>query len=337
MNHKPASSFKNVLATETLSEIKHEADLPGKQEVQVNEPPKAIREVFKGIGLPTGEEEPPRIENAFTVGQVARYGAVAQPLFFSPTGPILGKPKTMDSLKAAQDLAIEMNKLNLNIPDPTPYKFFGKCDYVTSLRLLLKTNPFMAPALTELPGGGFELKTYDPEGKPPTTLYGQILSTLSGVGHRVNIQFDSKMECITSWEMHDDLSGRMVKPEEVDLQTAASLAIYNLFFFASCIHATIHVLHYLYTAAFQVASKDFEDMNQWANDYAKNIPTKYTQVGELLLTDPQNQLAIITGGSGLGSSQAVSFILKEMLKGWGQCPTYSGEFLPRLYDEGHFE
>ena len=123
------------------------------------------------------------------------------------------------------------------------------------------------------------------------------------------------MESITNWEMYDDVQGNDMKKCDVDLNTAASSAIYNCFFFSSCIHATIHVLHYLYTAAFQAASKDFPEMNQWANDYAKNIPWKYQQVGKLLLTaDPQNQLAVITGGSGLGSSDFVRPILKRCFR-----------------------
>jgi hypothetical protein len=295
-----------------------------------DEPPEInpLPEVFSGIGLPGGEVEPPRINNTFTNVQVDRYGAQALPLIL---GTLPGKPKTEGSLEVARNIAISLNKYAVDIPDPQAYKFFGNGEMGPILRMLLKTNPFFAPALTELPDGGFELKTFDPEGGPPTTLYQTILSTLNGVGHRVNLQFDKDMESITNWEMYDDVQGSDMKKCDVDLNTAASSAIYNCFFFSSCIHATIHVLHYLYTAAFQVASKDFPEMNQWANDYAKNIPWKYQQVGKLLLTaDPQNQLAIITGGSGLGSSDFVRPILKKMLQSWGMKPTAEGFYMENM-------
>lgn len=68
----------------------------------------------------------------------------------------------------------------------------------------------MAPALTELPdGSGFELLTHDPDSKSPPSLYRKQLSTLNGVGHRVNTQFDAKMESITGYEMCDNVTGRM--------------------------------------------------------------------------------------------------------------------------------
>lgn len=312
-------------------------DLTGKGKLTSTFEPtnvKPMYQVFPGIGLPGGEVEPPRINNTFTNAQVDRFGDEAR-AFFAPGVGVIGKRKAdKDSLKIAQDLTIKLNKLSVESPDSKNYKFFGNGDFAKSLILLLKSNPFMAPALTELPDGkGYELKTYDPE-VPPSTLYRQILGTLDGVGHRVNIQFDSKMKKITGYQMYDDVTGNQLPQCHIEdaggIQMVASSALYNVFFFASCIHATIHVLHYIYTAAFQVASKDFEEMNQWANDYAKNIPHKYKQVGELLLTEPTNALALVSGGSGLGSSQAVRYILKAVLQEWGKRPSAEGFYFDNM-------
>jgi hypothetical protein len=145
---------------------------------------------------------------------------------------------------------------------------------------------------------------------------------------------------ITKFEVFDDVTGTPI-PGDLDLQEWASSAIYNLLFYSSCVHATIHVFHYLLTSAFQYSSQDFEEMNKWAVTYAKNIPVKYQQVGLLLISNPPpppipnptvpsnfaslfSTYALLTGPSGFGSSQAVQPILKDLLDTWGQSKTAIG-------------
>jgi hypothetical protein len=47
-------------------------------------------------------------------------------------------------------------------------------------------------------------------------------------------------------------------------------------------------------------------------------------VGALLITKPTapgEATALITGGAGLSSSQAIKFVLEKMLQRWGTCPS----------------
>ena len=127
------------------------------------------------------------------------------------------------------------------------------------------------------------------------------------------------------------------KSEEVDKW--ASSALYNLGYYASCVHANIHVLHYLMTAALDESSKEFDAMNEWARFYATNIPLKYAQVGDLLIrkqpelfpdvlgqgnagTAVKDTYAILTGSSGFGADgNKLRLILSKLLNRWTKDPT----------------
>ena len=276
-------------------------------------------EVFKGVHLPGPNKVPPRIDNEYTIEQVGTYVNLVGPLFPN----IVGQPKTKTSLSVLEKLVGQVNNYAANVPSED-YKFFGNGDHAKELPLILKTNPFFASGLTET-CDGFELKSYDPaENKP--SLFLQILRTLNGVGHRVNFQFDSHMN-IKSFQVFDDIEGKEIQGD-LDLQTYASSALYNLFFYASSVHATIHVLHYLLTSALQYTSQDFEALNEWATVFSKNIVQKYDQVGTLLLTDPPApgvlDKSLVSGIAGFGSSQAIRPILKNLLDTWGNSPTAEG-------------
>ena len=271
-------------------------------------------EVFKGVYLPDNQM-PGLAPNPYTVAQVGKYLSLAGE---KVAAPLLNQPK--DSLKPAEAFMKEINDLQRTVPSGN-YKFFGNgINHAKELELLLKTNPFMVSALTETKNG-FELKSYDPKEKKPSRFL-QYMRTLNGVGHRVNFEFTKEMK-LKSFEVFDDIEGRVI-PGELDVQKYASSAIYNLFFYASCIHSTIHVLQFLMTSGFEAASKDFEAMNEWAVSYAKNIGIKYEQVAALLITDPQppgtERPALITNPNGVGSSQVIRPMLKDLLDMWGQSP-----------------
>eukprot|EP00978_Attheya_sp_CCMP212_P022627 scaffold67746_cov50-Attheya_sp.AAC.1 len=127
-----------------------------------------------------------------------------------------------------------------------------------------------------------------------------MLRTLNGVGHRVNFQFDSQMN-IKSFQVFDDIDGREIQVQgDLDQKKYASSALYNILFYASSIHATIHAFHYLLTSALQYSSKDFNEMNAWSTVFFKNVSAKYGQVAELLINDAvldetKPDKALITG------------------------------------------
>ena len=97
-----------------------------------------------------------------------------------------------------QQSLVLTQKIGAKIPNPG-YKFFGNGNHSKNLVCLLKTNPFMAAALTEARrGDGFELRAYDkndPEAKNASaSLYRRIVSCLGGAGHLVNIRFDRNLK-----------------------------------------------------------------------------------------------------------------------------------------------
>jgi hypothetical protein len=318
------------------------------------DPPSLPKEVFRGVRLPEGQV-PPKIEHPFTEEQAKRFAGESFQLFQKE---FLNRPKA-NGLDKAHALVVETMGLGNNIPNPRNYKHFGNGEHAKNLVYLLKTNPFMASCLTKHPSG-FELLTFDvndPDAKLSTaTLYRKIMSTLNGSGHRVNIVFDDNME-IKHLTVFDDLVGKNIaKPSEEgkaeydksstariesslkDTNKWASSALYNMLFYASCQHATIHALHYLMTSALQYASQDFKELNIWAESYAANVVEKYDQVGTLLIAGPApmplevildsskgaesflKANAVITGAAGFGSSQSVRLILKDLLNTWTKAP-----------------
>uniref|UniRef100_A0A7S2UEN7 Lipoxygenase domain-containing protein n=1 Tax=Attheya septentrionalis TaxID=420275 RepID=A0A7S2UEN7_9STRA len=271
-------------------------------------------ELFKGVHLPP-DKVPPQIDNDYTKAQVGKYvkaaGATAPQLY--------GQPKI--SLTSMEEMVAEVNDY---VSPSDDYKFFGNGDHVKELSLVLKTNPFFTSTLTET-SDGFELKSYDPAEKNPS-FYLQMLRTLNGVGHRVNFQFDSHMN-IKSFQVFDDLEGREIQGD-LDQKKYASSALFNIFFYASSVHATIHAFHYLLTSALQYSSKDFKEMNAWSTEFFKNVSNKYGQISKLLITDPvldgTYDQALLTGIDGFGSSQALRPILKNLLDTWGKSSNAHG-------------
>jgi len=148
----------------------------------------------------------------------------------------------------------------------------------------------------------------------------------------VNMKFNSDME-ITRIRVYDKGSGILIdrisrcKSNE-DAEYWASAAIYSLVTYAQCVHATIHVLHYILTGALDYSSQGFDAMNQWAQAYSTHIPFKYRQVGNLLFVpddvdDPSKKDAsVLTGPLGLGLTGVTARpIYQELLNSWVENPS----------------
>jgi len=305
-----------------------------------------LPQVLPGVDLPSTDEIPEVIRHDFTDNRVALFlGASIQ----GTAARMLGKPKDDKSATTvAQRNILSSQKIAAKIPNPSDYKFFGNGNHSKNLVYLLKTNPFMAAALTEA-RWGFELRAFDksdPEAKDASaSLFRRITSCLGGAAHLVNIRF-SKNFRMTEIRVYEESTTNMIRRIVIDENTSiedidywASSALFNLGYYASCVHANIHVLHYLMTAALDESSQDFEAMNEWAKFYATNIPVKYEQVGKLLIRNQPNLLdilvegrgnagtvadtyALLTGSSGFGANgDKLRPILMELLNMWVNNPT----------------
>ena len=295
------------------------------------EPPQpVIRDVFDGVHLPEGKS-PPAIVDMAVEGRVLQFiGTVFQ------TGVLtnlIGKPKSQ-GLGPLQKAFIETNLKSYTVPDDPDYEPFGNGSNAKILTHLLKTDPFIASALKKT-RWGFELRAFnrrDPNCETSTSLYTNVMNTLTGSGHRVNFFFNDDMEMV-NYKVYDDATGMQIKYRAPDVELWAGSALYNVLVYSSSIHATIHVLHYLMTSAFQHVSEDFPEMHQWANFYANNVQQKYSQVGDKLirgpvgLNDPDTAAkvqAVVSGKLGFGSTDALRPILANVLNTWGRDPTASG-------------
>jgi len=113
-----------------------------------------LPQVLPGVDLPSTDEIPEVIRHDFTDNRVALFlGSSIQ----GTAARMLGKPKDDKSATSvAQRNILSSQKIAAKIPNPSDYKYFGNGNHSKNLVYLLKTNPFMAAALTEA-RWGFEL------------------------------------------------------------------------------------------------------------------------------------------------------------------------------------
>lgn len=154
-----------------------------------------IPPVLPGVNLPTPAETPEAIDYLFA--------ELRQRLFFLPavatlSATMVGKPKSDKTVTTVgRNLFVTTQNIAAQIPNASEYKFFGNGNHSTNLEYLLKTNPFMAAALTERGSSGFELRAFDkddPQAEDPSaSLFRQLMSCVGGPNRRVNVRFDSDM------------------------------------------------------------------------------------------------------------------------------------------------
>jgi hypothetical protein len=154
---------------------------------------------------------------------------------------------------------------------PPGYKHFGNDDSVAQLCVILETNPFYAASLTPRAGGGFELVNYNLLGKH-ATYSSRVMRTIGRPGPQVNVKFSVKPEgglAIDGFDVYEN-DVKVEKPAEDD-NYYASAVLYDLLFVSETLHAAIHMFHYTLTNALAYASKDFRQLNRWAEVTAATL------------------------------------------------------------------
>ena len=195
---------------------------------------------------------------------------------------------------------------------PTDYKYFGTGDNLENLKLLLKNNPFFASSLTAGTLGNFHVNSVDGE----KTWFSKLITALDGTNFLINANFDSNMELL-SFQYLDPTTKKPIKVNKTK-QEAAGDILFLLSYYSECIHATIHIFHYLNVLAMGKAASVYPKITLWAKPYIANIGLKYLEVAQSLLPDVGGAL---TGGMFRTKGAAVKPILREILSHWGSYKT----------------
>jgi len=218
-------------------------------------------------------------------------------------------------------------KSDRNSADPAEgYLYFGNQDYRKILKLICQVNPFFASALT-LSSDKENLELIAYKDTPPASsdsLYLKLIRNLSidKPYHQINVYFTKDMDIRMMKKYDANGEGTVVPETEWDYY--ASAVLYNFVFYASSIHATIHVLHYLMCAGMSSSCRHNKKLKAWAAPYDDNIAIKYVEVAALLLDakfhgkvfgPPDDK--VLTGKNGLGGSTALMPDLRELLCLWG--------------------
>ena len=298
-------------------------------------------EIFEGVGLPNDTDNLP-------VGAMASYLTElspkankdflktigSMPVFIGekllntgevkPLGP--NPPKRSENWRAIQaKLTNEIIKTKQNYPDPAEgYLYFGNQNFKKILPMLCQVNPFFASALTLSKSKEyFELISYSPEpDDEKDSKYLRVVRELTDPSHRINCRFNLDMS-INQIEKFDE-SGKSTIVLEEEWDYYSSGILYNLGYYCSCVHATIHILHYLMCGGIRECTLHNDSLASWADPYSDNVSVKHFEVAAALfdatvggksLGDPDVKL--LTGKKGFGGSNAVKPKMMEMLKLWG--------------------
>jgi hypothetical protein len=234
-------------------------------------------------------------------------------------------------------------KVDVNDPDPIEgYLYFGNKNFKKNLAMLCQVNPFFASALTVSTDDQYlELIAYNPEPKAATdskylTVMREMRKGLKDPSHRINVRFNMDMTVnqITKF----DEAGKAEIVSTADWDYYASGVMYNLMCYAQSVHATIHVLHYLMTAAIISSTRHDTSLAAWAKPYDDNIAIKYLEVAVLLLDSnlKSGPDQVVSGKNGFGANPDIIPELRKFLCVWGSCKDkddYMKTFLLKdLYD-----
>jgi hypothetical protein len=250
------------------------------------------------------------------------------------------KEKTYAMRRIQQVLINSIIKAKADEPDLVPgyYLYFGNNNFSKIPAMLCQTNPFFASALTFAQEGDnsyLELIAYTSEPASATdSKYLSFTREMSDPSHRINVRFNMDMTVNKITKFDQDGQATIVDASEWDKY--ASGAIYNVFYYASAIHSTIHVLHYLMTTAIKSSTAHNTALLAWAEPYDDNIPVKYLEVATLLIQSSlsgritkshitKSRIAkatilemlednqIVTGKDGFGASPAIKKDMRDIL------------------------
>ena len=193
---------------------------------------------------------------------------------------IEGKSKSESGLfKAFQDYYVDKVIDHKKELLPEDYKYFGSASNVENLELLLQNNPFFANTLTQTTSGSSTFSALTLTDAPTTSLFTKLIGTLDGSYPRVNAVFNSKMQLI-SYDVYDGATGAPIKKTK---EEAAGDLLFLMMFHVECLHALIHVFHYINVVAMNEAALSYPMLELWAKPYLANIAVKYEEVEALLL------------------------------------------------------
>ena len=300
-------------------------------------------EIFDDVHLPEDMSFIAKARNLLNLQRGANADVVSFTTGGVPTliNALLGKPKE-DSLEARRvrhGFINEVIKDDANEPDIVDgYLYFGNKNFQKILSMLCQVNPFFASALTFAQEGDssyLELNAYTSTPASATdSKYLSFTREMSDPSHRINVRFNMDMTVNKITKFDQDGQATIVDASEWDKY--ASGAIYNVFYYASAIHSTIHVLHYLMTTAIKSSTAHNTALLAWAEPYDDNIPVKYLEVATLLIQSSlsgritkshitKSRIAkatilemlednqIVTGKDGFGASPAIKKDMRDIL------------------------
>eukprot|EP01040_Poterioochromonas_malhamensis_P016134 gene16134-18239_t len=266
--------------------------------------------VIPGITIPVAQKELERISSLSnnvtqnTLLGIFAIGAGSK----SFAGQLKSDLFALDPLQKFYVRQVVTNKADL----PNSYKYFGNGNVGEILKQLLLTNPFYTSALQSADSGSsWAISSYAKNESP--TRYSKLITAYDASFPRVNVKLNRNTLDVTEYKVYDAKGNDITKDYPRD--EAIKLVLFLLTYYAEVVHASIHIYDYINVIGLYTSSTpSSRSVADWAGSYLSNVPTKYSEVETLLLS--QNGALVSTSGFNADRTQVLQYIREELLKPW---------------------
>eukprot|EP01040_Poterioochromonas_malhamensis_P011555 gene11555-12602_t len=266
--------------------------------------------VIPGITIPVAQKELERISSLSnnvtqnTLLGIFAIGAGSK----SFAGQLKSDLFALDPLQKFYVRQVVTNKADL----PNSYKYFGNGNVGEILKQLLLTNPFYTSALQSADSGSsWTISSYAKNDSP--TRYSKLITAYDASFPRVNVKLNRNTLDVTEYKVYDSKGNDITK--EYPREEAIKLVLFLLTYYAEVVHASIHIYDYINVIGLYTSSTpSSRSVADWAGSYLSNVPTKYSEVETLLLS--QNGALVSKSGFNADRTQVLQYIRDELLKPW---------------------
>merc|ERR1711963_1292948 len=115
------------------------------------------------------------------------------------------------------------------------------------------------------------------------------------------------------------------QPIVLEHEAQVNLITSTLMFYFQCVHATIHIFHFMMVSGLYTVTRGNSKQEAFASPYVPNIVLKYEEVKSLLISETG---ALVKGFCPQSRPQLLE-ALAEMISLWGSC-SGSQEFVEKF-------
>lgn len=187
-----------------------------------------------------------------------------------------------------------------------------------TLGALFRGNPFLASAIqveaTSDDKKRLCISSFTSEDTAHPNFFQKLTGCLVKTFDRFRIVLDDKLnvESVTSYRYSSTMGWQ---PIVLEHEAQVNLITSTLMFYFQCVHATIHIFHFMMVSGLYTVTRGNSKQEAFAAPFVPNLILKYEEVKTLLIS---NTGALVKGFCDGNRSQLLD-VLGELLASWGRC------------------